>query len=78
MVVLFEDCCKKVELNLRYIRLQRILMEKIFELRSLEYQEKRVMQGEYKLHVKYVQNRFHSYVETDSVDKQLQTVYASI
>ena len=45
MVVLFEDCCKKVELHLRYIKLQRILMEKIFELRSLEYQEKRVMKG---------------------------------
>ena len=45
MVVLFEDCCRKVELHLRYLKLQRILMEKIFLLRSLEYQEKRVMKG---------------------------------
>ena len=69
MVVLFEDCCKKVELHLRYIKLQRILMEKIFELRSLEYQEKRVMKGEYKMEVKCVQNHFRSCVETASVNK---------
>ena len=45
MVVLFEDCCRKVELHLRYLKLQRVLMEKIFELRSLESQEQRVMRG---------------------------------
>ena len=48
IVVLFEDCCRKVELHLRYLKLHRILMEKVFLLRSLEYQEKRVMQGKNK------------------------------
>lgn len=45
VVVLFEDCCRKVELHMRYLKLQRILVEKIFELRSLESQEKRVLKG---------------------------------
>ncbi len=45
MVVLFEDAHKKVELHLRAIKLKRVLAEKMFELRSLEHQEKRVLAG---------------------------------
>ncbi len=45
MVVLFEDAHRKVELHLRAIKLKRVLAEKMFELRSLEHQEKRVMAG---------------------------------
>lgn len=45
MVVLFEDCCRKVELHMRYMKLKRVLADKIFELRSLQTQEKRIMKG---------------------------------
>ena len=45
VVVLFEDCCKKVELHMKYLKLQRTLAEKMFELRSLELQEKRILKG---------------------------------
>ena len=45
VVVLFEDCCKKVELHMKYLKLQRTLAEKMFELRSLELQEKRIFKG---------------------------------
>ncbi|ELU11284.1 hypothetical protein CAPTEDRAFT_226087 [Capitella teleta] len=46
MVVVFEDCCRRVELHLRTLRLQQILSERVFELRSLEMQERRLLSGQ--------------------------------
>ncbi|XP_013408476.1 uncharacterized protein LOC106172361 isoform X2 [Lingula anatina] len=45
MVVLFEDCCRKVELHMRYTRLKNVLADKMFELRSLQAQERRISKG---------------------------------
>ncbi|XP_061164236.1 uncharacterized protein LOC133173266 isoform X2 [Saccostrea echinata] len=43
MVVLFVDCCKKVELHDRLIKLKRLLSMKIKELRDVERQERELM-----------------------------------
>ncbi|BFZ21987.1 hypothetical protein BsWGS_25026 [Bradybaena similaris] len=45
LVVLFEDCCQKVELHERYLKLKRLLSQKVKELRGLEAEEKKISQG---------------------------------
>ncbi|GFR90600.1 general receptor for phosphoinositides 1-associated scaffold protein [Elysia marginata] len=45
LVVLFEDCCRKVELQERYIRLKKLLNLKVKELRRLEGEESRLLRG---------------------------------
>ncbi|GFN89562.1 general receptor for phosphoinositides 1-associated scaffold protein [Plakobranchus ocellatus] len=45
LVVLFEDCCKKVELQERYIKLKKLLNLKLKELRRLEGEESRLLRG---------------------------------
>ncbi|XP_036361498.1 uncharacterized protein LOC115218042 isoform X2 [Octopus sinensis] len=45
LVVLFEDCCRKVELHDRYIKLKNILREKKRELKLLNEQEQNILQG---------------------------------
>ncbi|XP_014785417.1 general receptor for phosphoinositides 1-associated scaffold protein isoform X5 [Octopus bimaculoides] len=44
LVVLFEDCCRKVELHDRYIKLKNILREKKRELKLLNEQEQNILQ----------------------------------
>ncbi|XP_005101952.2 uncharacterized protein LOC101851962 [Aplysia californica] len=45
LVVLFEDCCKKVELHERYLKLKKMLSHKIKELHRLEEEERRINKG---------------------------------
>ncbi|KAL3854378.1 hypothetical protein ACJMK2_013650 [Sinanodonta woodiana] len=45
LVVLFEDCCKKVELHERYLSLKMILLDKMEELKELERKECEILYG---------------------------------
>ncbi|XP_076458437.1 protein TAMALIN-like [Babylonia areolata] len=45
LVVLFEDCCRKVELYERFIKLKRILAQKKRELCQLDHQERVLCSG---------------------------------
>lgn len=43
LVVLFEDCCRKVELHERFIKLKMVLKDKISQFKELELQEMQLL-----------------------------------
>ncbi|KAL4217327.1 hypothetical protein ACF0H5_023778 [Mactra antiquata] len=44
MVVLFEDCCRKVDLHEKYIRLKAVLKSKYQELKAIEQEEIQILE----------------------------------
>lgn len=45
LVVLFEDCCRKVDLHERYMKLKAVLKSKYQELREIEQQEMQILEN---------------------------------
>lgn len=50
MVVIFEDCVRKVELHLKYINIQRALQSKMQELDQLTIRERQLFDSNWKTH----------------------------
>ncbi|CAG5008098.1 unnamed protein product [Parnassius apollo] len=50
IVVIFEDCVRKVELHLKYINIQRALQNKMRELDQLSIKERQVFDSNWKTH----------------------------
>lgn len=50
MVVIFEDCVRKVELHLKYINLQRAIQTKMRELEQLTVRERQLFDTNWKTH----------------------------
>lgn len=50
MVVIFEDCVRKVELHLKYINIQRAIQNKMKELEQLTVRERQLFDSNWKTH----------------------------
>ncbi|KAK3593515.1 hypothetical protein CHS0354_037039 [Potamilus streckersoni] len=74
LVVLFEDCCKKVELHERYLSLKMILLDKMEELKELERKEREILYGK----ISRFDNVRQSIISSTSTDSNSWDCYSLI
>ncbi|GBP88258.1 General receptor for phosphoinositides 1-associated scaffold protein [Eumeta japonica] len=73
MVVIFEDCVRKVELHLKFINIQRTLQTKMRELEQISLRERQIIDNNWKTHSLPSQKKKTSPIDATSDAEEANT-----